>query len=532
MRFYRLPAVAAIVFCLATGARANIILFTIDSCRVDRFGCYGYDGDTTPNIDRWSRSGTVFTQAYSTSAWTAPGLASIMTGLYPAAHGIDNRDRSGAARLETLVKIFKAKGYQVPNLNFFTFAPYYANFGLGPVERRYFGDEEGAALLNWLRENAGKADASPFFVWYHATFVHQPYRPPPEDLPAPREELEKSPGIRAVLNGAIVPLGSTEFKPADKPILDALYNAEMRRTDRLFGKMLQLLQERGLLDSTLIIVTADHGEELLDHGFVGHASTSLHAKLFEELVHIPLILSWPGSIPSGAIRPHPVSQIDILPTILRLLQIDPPPGVNGRDLFDPDPDRALYFESVAAGNQTPRDREKEWIRGIRKGRWKLIEPTGLFDLLTDPHETRDLSALEPKLVEALDADLQTTLDRNRNYAREQLQAVPAPGPKALIRECPRIYTPGNGETLQYDVHTGTLLFDWSGDMDTAYLIEYDLGTGDHHVAGTYEVLGNHQILGPFPRELWVDLKAWNPFRIRVSPKQDTPCWSDWVEFKF
>ncbi len=99
-------------------------------------------------------------------------------------------------------------------------------------------------------------------------------------------------------------------------------------------------------------------------------------------------------------------------------------------------------------------------------------------------------------------------------------------------DCPRIYTPENGKVLQYDVHTGALLMDWRGDMETTYLIQYDIGVGDHHVDGTYEMKGNHQILGPFPRELWTDLKAWNPFKIRVSPKQDPPCWSQWVEFKF
>ena len=69
-------------------------------------------------------------------------------------------------------------------------------------------------------------------------------------------------------------------------------------------------------------------------------------------------------------------------------------------------------------------------------------------------------------------------------------------------------------------------------METTYLVEYDIGVGDHHVAGTYEVQGNHQIMGPLPKELWTDLKAWNPFRIRISPKTEPPCWSRWVEFRF
>ena len=98
--------------------------------------------------------------------------------------------------------------------------------------------------------------------------------------------------------------------------------------------------------------------------------------------------------------------------------------------------------------------------------------------------------------------------------------------------CPRIFTPGDGSTLDYDVHTGALLFDWSGDMSTPYLIEYDIGEGDHHVEGKYQIEGNHQILGPLPKELWHDLKAWNPFKFRISPQGSEPCWSDWVTFYF
>ncbi len=100
------------------------------------------------------------------------------------------------------------------------------------------------------------------------------------------------------------------------------------------------------------------------------------------------------------------------------------------------------------------------------------------------------------------------------------------------QQCPWIYTPGNNTNLNYDVHTGALLFDWHGDMETRYMVEYDIGVGDHHVSGAYEVQGNHQIMGPLPRELWLDLKAWNPFRIRVSPKSEPLCWSEWVEFRF
>ena len=239
---------------------------------------------------------------------------------------------------------------------------------------------------------AGKVDGPPFFVWFHSTIVHQPYRPSVNVLPDTRENLEKSPGIKAVLNGAIVPFGSTRFSPEDKPILDLLYDEEMKRVDQLFEQALEILRDSNKLDETLVILTADHGEELLDHGFVGHASTSLNAKLFEELVHIPLIISWPVKVPAGQAIHTPVSQVDIFPTMTRLMNLDTDSEIDGTDLFSAPFDRPVFFESVAAGNQTPKDRTNEWVRALRSGRYKYLSSGQLFDLLLDPKELHDISA--------------------------------------------------------------------------------------------------------------------------------------------
>lgn len=530
----------------------NVVLLTIDSCRADRV-----NESLAPNIHTWLKTGVKFTHAYSTSAWTAPGLVSILTGLYPATHGVNNRDHMGSADLVTLPKIFKERGYLVPNLNFFTFAPYYRNLGLAEIQHEYFGSSPGDELINWLNKNAGTPHTKPFFVWYHTTMIHQPYNPPAEDLPAPQEELQKSPGIKAVMTGAIVPRGSTSFTDEDRPILDALYNAEVRRVDRFFKRVLDLLREKNLIENTLIVVTADHGEELLDHGFVGHASTSLEARLYEEFLRIPLMISWPGKVPANRTVTAPVSQIDIFPTLLNLFGIKAPAYIQGRDLLGKvPPDRPLFFESVIAGNQTTADREHLWLRAIRQGNYQYIEAKtlgalrafavnadlpllksdltylpALFNLKSDPAEMTNLVPEKPALAASLRRELdawhgEATALRNKIFpSRPQ---VFSPG----SADCPVIHTPEDGKTLHYEVHTGMVLFDWSGDTETTYLIEYDIGTGDHHVAGTYEVRGNHQLLGPLPRELWENLKAWNPFKFRVSPKSEKPCWSTWVVFYF
>ncbi len=529
---FNLVLIAVVCFGLTTtfASAKNVLLITIDSCRADRFGTYGHEGRNTPVIDAWAKTGTLFENAYSTSAWTAPGLVSILTGLYPPAHGVNNRDHSGFDAVPTLPEILKQRGYRVPNLNFFTFAAYYTKLGLPPVARQYFGEQPGEELINWLEENARADSSAPFFVWYHNTMVHQPYNPPAEELPAPLDELQKRPAIRAVMNGAIVPVGSTRFEEGDEKVLNQLYQLEISRVDRFFRKVLELLEKRGLLNDTLIVLTADHGEELLDHGFVGHASTSLQAKLYEEIVRIPLIVSWPGRVPAGRRVKEMVSQIDVLPTLLNLLGIEPPALLHGRDLLGPQPPRPLFFESVISGNQTTKEHEGIWLRAIRQGDHKFISSEELYDLKSDPAEQINLAEQKPELTARLRSAL-------KQWLRETLADRPSPDPTEVLlplstQACPSVFTPENGTTLDYDLHTGAILLDWTGHRNVRYLVQYDIGTGDHHISGVFEVQGNHQLLGPIHPELWTNLKAWNPFKIRVSPRQAKPCWSDWVRFEF
>ncbi len=512
----------------------NVLLFTIDSCRSDRFGIYGYSGNTTPNIDAWAKTGTVFQNTYSTSAWTAPGLVSILSGLYPPTHEVNNRDRIGSPDLITLPKIFKKYGYEIPNLNFFTFAPYYVNLGLPSVDRTYFGKNDGDEILNWLDQNLKNKKTQPFFVFYHSTIVHQPYKPASENLPLPLEELEKRPAIKAILNGAIVPIGSTTFDENDQVILDLLYDAEIRKLDRLFGSILELLENKKVLENTLIVLTADHGEELLDHGFVGHASTSLSAKLYEEFIRIPLILSWPGHVPANKIDKRLASQIDIVPTVLPILGLKPPKTVEGINLLNPHPvDRSLYFESVIAGNQTTKQNEGIWIRAVRKGRHKFITTEELYDLQLDPGETKNLAGIYPELTIQLRKKIDRWVHHSSLKARKLFQKSSQIYTfEKKDTKCPEIQMPLDNSVLSYDRHTGVVLLRWRGDLATEYLVQYDIGTGDHHVSGILPVHGNHQLLGPFTQELWGNLKAWNPFKIRVAAKELKTCWSKWVTFEF
>ena len=331
-----------------------------------------------------------------------------------------------------------------------------------------------------------------------------------------------------------MPLGSTRFAEGDKEILDQLYDAEIREVDLLFGSMLDILKDKGLLGETLIVLTADHGEELLDHGFVGHASTSLQAKLYEELIRIPLIFSWPGHVPVNRIEDGLASQIDVLPTVLSLLGWEPPGAVEGINLLAPEStQRTLYFESIIAGNQTTKENEKLWVRAARKGHFKFITTEELYDLHTDPLETTNLAEVNSALARAMRRDIDAWVGASYQKAREIFQTQPRLYvPRGKATRCPTIQVPSDGSVLSYDKHTGAVLLQWRGDLRTDYLIQYDIGTGDHHITGIFPVRGNHQLLGPIHPELWTNLKAWNPFKIRVSPRASRACWSEWVSFQF
>lgn len=542
----------------------NVLLLTIDSCNTSRLSLYGNRVQTTPNLDSWAQQATVFERAYSVSVWTAPGLLSIFSGVLPGVHGVDSRDRYPQAKLPTLIKIFQQLGYQVPNLNFFTFVSYFQNLALPAIDRSYFTQNDGDELLNYLDRHADR----PFFVWYHTTKVHLPYHPPDGILQkimssglGPQEKAEqgnweeafKAPGIQAVRHGAIVPKGSVTFRPEDRQALLALYDAALYNMDVFLGRVFDKLRQKGIEDRTLVIVTADHGEELLEHGFVGHASTSLNAKLYEEVTHIPLVFRLPGQQSGGRVSSL-VQQIDIAPTILDVMHIPIPPITQGVSLKQevevaltlPPGSRhrvihpAIFLESSIAGNQTTKEREDLWLRGIRTDQFKYIQElqgtkiTGeyLFDLRQDPREEKTLAASHGSEVAHFRQQVTAMSTRNETLRQQYLAAEPSPKtPLEKTKDCPVVEMPGQGQKLDYHAHTGAMLFQWTGDPEADYVIQYDVGEGDHHLAGQYEAKGNHQILGPFPPDLWLSLKAWHPFKMRVSYK-GTECWSAWTTFSF
>ena len=346
----------------------NVVVITLDTTRADRLGCYGFNGVGTPNIDALARDGVLFERATSTVPLTFPSHSSIFTGLVPPRHGV--RDNGGFfldASRTTLAERLKSGGWTTGAFigawvlesrwglgqGFDHYSDHfelskYKIVSLGTVQKR--GDEVAADALRWID---GVRDRK-FFAWVHLYDPHTPYEAPE-------------------------PFAS---RYADRP-----YLAEIAYTDSIVGGLLDALRQRGLMERTLVVLTADHGESLGDHGESTHAFF-----IYGATTHVPLVIRtpWGQRGRSGGA----VSSVDIMPTVLDLVGLEPQPDVDGRSLAAAvvDPSAPLdhpaysetYFPRYHFGWQH--------LRGLRDGRYAYVdapEPE-LYDLAADPGETRNI----------------------------------------------------------------------------------------------------------------------------------------------
>ncbi len=534
-------------FSVRTPKDINVILLTVDSLRADHLSCYNDTRKTTPNIDAIAAKGQVFRRAYAQSGWTIPGLMSILTSLQPPVHEVENRGAMLDPGITTIFDCFHDAGYKLPNICFLLTLPEFSGIRVGPVDRQYFSGEEGEELFKWLDENHD----SKFFLWYHYRNVHLPYKPRDishsQFLSSKPKMDQLSPGIKAVLSeAATIPLGTVTFEESDRPIIEDLYSAEVKELDVFVGRLYSRLQKFGLVGKTLIVITADHGEELMDHGFVGHTSTSCAANLHDEVLRIPLIMSLTDYLPRVEIKEQ-VQQIDIMPTILDIAGIRIPSGVQGRSLapliFDArkqnEASIPVFAETVYGGYNATQEMTKTHLRCVHTDSWKLIEtesPTGktyeLYDLLIDPNEHQNIYAQNSQAASAL----VTLLKEWRRENTIRRQAITTGQTPVITAEgqagCAEMLFPYEGAVLRFDERNGMIRASWTGSPTMTYIVEYEVGTGPYHLTGSFLTYGNQRDFGPYTKELWDALGARNPWRIRISPDTQPRCWSEWLQFTF
>ena len=398
----------------------SIVLIVIDSLRVDHVGTYGYPRETTPFIDRLGDEGLVFEEALSQAPWTKPSIASLFTSTYISVHSvlfsneiIDGEERTDVlnTKFQTLAEVLRSGGYAT------------SAFGMKIHLRPPNGFDQGfdgfdmsarqawkidRKALRWL----GRNDPDRFFMYLHYNDPHYPYEP------APGYARYGATSARVQIDGETKRAffdGRLELTRRDMDQLVDLYDGEVRYTDDHIRKLIEGIESRGYMN-VLVIVTADHGEEFLDHGGITHGQS-----LYDELVRVPLVFGGSGFARlfpqrDGERMPETVQLIDLMPTILDIAGLPPPPGLQGRSLTpllagEPHASRAAFSERIGA------DENMFWST-VREGRWKLIRDlndgrTLLFDLLDDPGEKEPLDGI-PDIVARLAASIDSWSAANRH----------------------------------------------------------------------------------------------------------------------
>lgn len=403
----------------APSAGANVLIVVMDTVRADHFSSLGYGRSTTPNLDRLAAGGVLFENAMSTSSWTLPAHASILTGRFPFEHGAEVKRYDG--RYPTLPEAFRARGYRTAafSANTYYFAPpnglgagfqhfdgVFTNLG-DTVMRTLYGrnlmmafeslthsDLPGrkhaelvnARFLDWLKEDSSR----PFFVVLNYFDAHDPYLPPSPF----RSRFSERPDVGGVLNG----WGDREALKRASDVKDEqeAYDGGIAYEDDSIGRLVATLKDGGLANNTLLVVVSDHGEFFGEHGLYLHKNA-----LFMEGIHVPLLLSWPGHLPAGVRVPNPVSIAALPATVMTLL-----PGQDHIQFPGP-PLNSLWYDSAGAGDEplilselvasTPAAKGPDATRSesLLNSRWHFLYTRGatpqLFDWKQDPLEQRNLA---------------------------------------------------------------------------------------------------------------------------------------------
>src|SRR4051812_32440948 len=284
----------------------NVVLLTVDTLRADRLGAYGYKArPNSPGIDAQLASGITFDNAMSQRASTWPSLASLLTGLYPSSHGVNENGYGFPDELPTLPKLLRGAGYQT---GAFLSNMCQANHQ-GWDAFNCSGGQDGKAVRKALEWAGGVGGKRPFLLWVHLFGAHPPYYNG-GDLAEKLDPGYTGPlGPRKRLLDPVMtqPIGLGE---RDVRHLGALYDAAVQGSDRSVGALLDGLRAAGRLERTIVIFTADHGEELYQHNRYLYHSCSV----YQTALHVPLGLSAPGLLPAGVRVPQTTELIDVLST--------------------------------------------------------------------------------------------------------------------------------------------------------------------------------------------------------------------------
>jgi len=425
----------------------NVLLISVDTLRADRLGCYGYARPTSPNIDGLAAEGVRFGHAISQSSWTTPSHASLLTSQYPSSHRLNQgwqqlekfqKEGKGyrvlAEGATTLAEVLRENGYRTMALTGGATLAGELGFAQGfdayRVDSPSLGEKPRQVLGQWLAESR----EVPFFIFFHTFEVHAPY-----GHAEMAESLLTDPEREAVRRGARRDAAGFEsllrklglFR---REVTSALYDGGIRCADAFLGGLLGELRRLRLDERTLIVFTSDHGEEFGEHHperfYNAHCNT-----VYDELIHVPLILRLPGKVPAGGVVDAPVELVDVAPTILDYLGIVVPSSMQGKSLKKLVARPGRYHKEWTLSESTCLGPEVKTLRSRGTKYVATYEARGeehagvpgpllseeLFDLASDPGETRSLPG--PRLRGKLRAILEA---RAKALERDAIRAAEAP----------------------------------------------------------------------------------------------------------
>ena len=423
----------------------NIVFISLDTLRADHLGCYGYFRDTSPHLDQLASEGVRFANSISDAAHTVPAYTSMFTGLTPVSHGVmgtiwclpnDNSDLLDDTT-PTLAECLQATGTltcAIDNLHGMAFHPkwfprgfeHYINYSTHPRRGKPRADDVNARALPWIEHHADRQ----FFLFVHYWDPHAGYGPPspfdttfaPEIGHAPRYTLPDG-------RECVSRWGPRERLTDDALRKIALYDSEIRYVDDRVGQLLLLLKTHGLYDETLIVVNADHGDDMVEH-----TANFEHRECYDTTIHTPLIVKLPAAMQTqanvGTVVDELVSHADLMPTLLDLAEAPDVPQMDGRSLKP-------FLMGQGGPTRDATCSTGYWVwdaahwrsvqMAVRTRDWKYIERADVSALLDGPKRPIGFYHAKPELFQQLPTrelyDLAADRDEQTNLVERQPQVA-------------------------------------------------------------------------------------------------------------
>ena len=492
----------------------SVLLVSVDTLRADRLGSYGYQAASTPILDALAARGLRFEQAVTVAPLTLPAHTSLLSGTFPTFHGVrDNGSFYVNDTITTLAEVFQARGYRTGGFvgafvldhrwgiaqgfdhyfDAFDLSSYDMAAGLDAAQRP--GSEVVDRALSWLVEDGDR----PFFAFVHLYDPHSPYA-------APEPFRSRFP---ATMQGA--------------------YDAEIAATDAQIGRLVDALQASGRLDDTIVVVVADHGESLGEHGEQQHGFF-----VYDAAVRIPLIVAGPG-VPARAV-PEQVRIVDVMPTVLELVGAEVPPDVQGVSLLPLG--RGEELDLLGFSETWYPRYHYGWseLTAVRNGQYKFIAAPRreLYDTLADPGETLDLAATNPRMADALERALRDIVSRTAIAATPQQPRAIDPAVEERLRALGYVATTVSRATLAErtrgdpkDMIRLYNLLKLAGSDSVAGKLDDAIAKVRTVLAADPEVIEAHTILGNIHAKAGRHLEAIRAYQqaLAVDPEHEGAAWS-------